>query len=62
MIFNKEILEPIIIDIGNKENNIIGVLFFKFSIFYLKFVHTILFDLCTVSSFLLTTDKFSNIL
>ena len=43
MIFNKEILEPIIIDIGNKENNIIGILFFKFSIF--------LFKICAYYSF-----------
>ena len=43
--FIKEILEPIIIDIGNKENNIIGVLVLKLFIFYLNFVHTILFDL-----------------
>ena len=58
--FIKEILEPIIIDIGNKENNIIGVLVLKLFIFYLNFVHTILFDLWVVSSFFFTTNKFSN--
>ena len=59
--FNRETLEPTIIDIGNIENNITGALVFNLFIFYLNFMHIILLDLCTVNSFVFNTDSFSNI-